>query len=326
MTQLQSYPGGSKGRVSRAGDRVSLGVASDEDLTIIDTWRAAHKAVLNTFQAVLRSRTRATEVVVAQRHKRKNTIFNKLKRIPGMQLARMDDIAGCRLIFPGISELNKFRDRFLTAKFDHKQRNDPEKYNYISCPKSSGYRGIHDIYEYDVRSSEGSHLKGLLIEIQYRTRIQHAWATTVEVIGYITSSQPKFQTGDDRYHKIMALASEICARAHEDLNGPFPELSDADVCDEFVRMDRELNLIRTLKGLNQAKANAEDRKNVILVFGTLGELEMFSFRDSNMALQRLFEIEKSSPGKDVVLVRAESNEDVRFAYKNYFSDATEFIT
>jgi len=44
-----------------------------------------------------------------------------------------------------------------------------------------------------------------------------------------------------------------------------------------------------------------------------------------MALKKLFEIEKLSPEKDVVLVRAESNEDVRFAYKNYFSDATEFI-
>jgi len=323
---IQSYPGGSKGRVNKAGNNVSAGTATEEDLWIIEEWRSAHKAVLNTFQAILRSRTRSTDVVVAQRHKRKNTIFGKLKRFPDMQLARMDDIAGCRLIFPGLNELNKFRNRFLAANFDHKQRNDPEKYNYIKKPKSTGYRGIHDVYIYDVRSLEGARLKGLLIEIQYRTRIQHAWATTVEVIGYITSSQPKFQAGDGRYIEIMALASEILARAHESLAGPLPQLSDDELCKRFLALDSDLRLTRTLKGLNQAKTKTEEeRKNIILVFGKLGELEMHSYRESNMALKKLFEIEKLSPEKDVVLVRAESNEDVRFAYKNYFSDATEFI-
>jgi len=326
MSLTPNYPGGSKSRVNRAGENVSSGTATEDDLIVIDTWRAAHKAVLNTFQAILRSRTRTTEeVVVAQRHKRKNTIFNKLKRLHGMQLARMDDIAGCRLIFPGIDELHKFRNRFLSANFDHKRRNEPEKYNYIARPKLSGYRGIHDVYEYDVRSNEGINLKGLLIEIQYRTRIQHAWATTVEVIGYITSSQPKFQTGDDRYHKIMAMASEILARAHEGKTGPYPDMKDSEICCAFSEMDRGLKLLQTLRGLNQARAETKERKNIILVFGKLGELEMHSFRDSNLAMQKLFEIEKESPEKDAVLVRAESNADVRFAYKNYFSDATEFI-
>ena len=103
------YPGGSKSRVSRAGNAVRQGAATAEDLAVIDTWREAHRAVLNTFQAILRTRTRGTKVVVAQRHKRKKTIFDKLQRLPRMELARMDDIAGCRLIFPTIEDLYKFR-------------------------------------------------------------------------------------------------------------------------------------------------------------------------------------------------------------------------
>lgn len=103
------FPGGSKGRVNKAGDRVSEGTHKEEDLEIIDEWRSAHKAVLNTFQASLRMRTQHTEVVVAQRHKRKNTIFDKLIRYPGMKLSRMDDVAGCRLIFPDIQSLQSFR-------------------------------------------------------------------------------------------------------------------------------------------------------------------------------------------------------------------------
>jgi putative GTP pyrophosphokinase len=121
------------------------------------------------------------------------TIFDKPNRLPGMQLARMDDVAGCRLIFRSIKDLYAFRARFHKAKFNHKLRNDPDKYDYIKNPKQTGYRGIHDVYEYIVNSEAGKALAGLYIEIQYRTLVQHAWATAVEVIGFITQSQPKFQ-------------------------------------------------------------------------------------------------------------------------------------
>ena len=98
--QNANFPGGSKSKVNKAGDRVRLGLQTADDLAVIDTWRAAHRAVLNTFQAILRNRTRSTHVNVAQRHKTKRTIFDKLNRLPKMELSRMDDIAGCRLIFP----------------------------------------------------------------------------------------------------------------------------------------------------------------------------------------------------------------------------------
>jgi hypothetical protein len=39
----------------------------------------------------------------------------------------------------------------------------------------------------------------------------------------------------------------------------------------------------------------------------------------------LFKHEKESPGRDVVLVRAGTSEEVRIAFRNYFTDAREFI-
>ena len=39
----------------------------------------------------------------------------------------------------------------------------------------------------------------------------------------------------------------------------------------------------------------------------------------------LFDLEEEHPGTDVVLVRAESSEEIRLAFKNYFSDATDFV-
>lgn len=319
------FPGGSKSRVTRAGEHIRRGTATSDDLLVVEEWRAAHRGVLNTFQAILRNRTRGTKVSVAQRHKRKMTIFDKLNRIPGMQLVRMDDVAGCRLIFHSIDDLYAFRAKFHEARFNHKLRNDPDKYDYIKNPKLSGYRSIHDVYEYNVNSEAGKALAGLYIEIQYRTLVQHAWATAVEVVGFITKSQPKFQRGDNRYEQAMAWASELLARAHEGRKGPFPNASNKEVLGKFLSLDVELHLMQTLRGLNSAKSDVTDKRNTILIFSKEGELEIRNFRDATDALRELFELEKNMPDRDIVLVRADTSEEVHLAFRNYFSDAREFV-
>lgn len=318
------FPGGSKSRVNRAGDRIRTGDSSPTDLKVIDDWRAAHRGVLNTFQAILRNRTRGTNITVAQRHKRKRTIFDKLHRYPKMQLARMDDVAGCRLIFHDIEELYKFRAKFHQARFKHRRRNATDRYDYIKQPKPTGYRGIHDVYEYNVQSDVGKRLAGLYVEIQYRTLVQHAWATAVEVIGFITESQPKFERGDERYKEAMALASEILARAFENKSGPFPELDNRNVVERFLKLDRRLSLLDTLRGLNAADSEVL-AKNAILIFSDTQGLAIQAYRNSTEALRALFDLEKEHPERDIVLVKADTSDEVRLAFKNYFSDARDFI-
>src|SRR3546814_5777947 len=68
-------------RVTNAGERVRGGTATEEDLAVIDTWRAAHRNVINSFQGMLRNRTRGIEIIVAQRHKRKRTIRSEERRV-----------------------------------------------------------------------------------------------------------------------------------------------------------------------------------------------------------------------------------------------------
>ena len=325
-TTESTYPGGSKRRVTRAGEAVRNGRATADDLAVIDIWREAHRSVLNTFQAILRNRTRGRGVVVAQRHKRKRTIFDKLHRLPGMELARMDDIAGCRLIFGSIAELEAFRTKIHKARFNHKMRNKPTKYDYITNPKGTGYRGIHDVYEYDVNSDHGKDYKGLFVEIQYRTLVQHAWATAVELIGLITLSEPKFQRGDDRYEKLMALASEILARAHEKRDSCYPKLTDDQLVREFIDLDEEVGLLKMLSSVEASESDEDDAKgNIILMLSDSDKLDMEMYRDATEALRALFRHEEEKPGADVVLVRGASPGDVRTAFRNYFADATEFI-
>lgn len=247
-----------------------------------------------------------------------------------MQLARMDDVAGCRLIFPNAEDLYAFRHTLHGANFNHELKNQPDKYDYIKQPKPTGYRGIHDVYAYDVSSTHGKPYKGLLIELQYRTFFQHAWATAVEVVGLITESQPKFQEGDKRYETVLSLASEIIARTCEDANSCHADLEDAELTKQFLALDKDLGLMRMLRALNSANSEVTEKKNVILIFGEpkdgrMAPLEMKSYRDATDALRALFELEKQHIGKDIVLVRADTSDEVRIAFRNYFSDATEFI-
>ncbi len=322
---VSSYPGGSKNRVNKAGNNVRKKQPSAEDLSVIETWRAAHRAVLNTFQEGLRRRTRNTKIVVAQRHKRKSTIVGKLDRFPEMQLARMDDVAGFRLIFPSTKDLYVFRQKFHKARFNHRLRNEIDRYDYIKSPKKTGYRGIHDVYEYDVNSEAGRTLKGLLVEVQYRTFIQHSWATAVEVIGFITESQPKFEQGDYRYQNAMALGSEIIARSHEDSNGPFPEMENKILVNKFLGIEKELSLLKTLRSLRAVKEQATANRNAILIFSKSEKLEIRTYSLATEALRDLFKLEKEMPEHDIVLVKADKSEDIRLAFKNYFSDANDFV-
>lgn len=123
----------------------------------------------------------------------------------------------------------------------------------------------------------------------------------------------------------MALASEILARCFEGCYGPFPDLSNDELLKEFRSLDNELHLVRNFTGLNSAESEATENRNIILIFQPDGELETLSYRSESDALRELFRLEKESPSLDVVLVKADTTEEIRMAFRNYFSDAKEFV-
>jgi relA/spoT domain protein len=331
-------PWKSRTRLNKAGDAARKDQMTEDDKIIIERWRESHKAVLNTFQALLRKRVEklGMTITIATRHKRKNTIFDKLNRIKDMELSRMDDIAGCRLIFKSIQDLEKFReDMHSKSRFKHALVNEKDKYDYIKKPKSTGYRGIHDIYKYEANSEQGRKIKGLYVEIQYRTLVQHAWATTVEVIGQVTQNQPKFERGDPRHREAMSLASEILARAHENKTGPHSNKTNKEILDEFKKVDEEINIMKILKSLkaSQIKDILEKsirkevfyKKNMLLILSEEMELKIEQKLNSD-PLKRLFELERNMPNKDIVLVGSTAYNDVETAFRNYFLDTTDFLS
>jgi len=123
----------------------------------------------------------------------------------------------------------------------------------------------------------------------------------------------------------MAYASEILARVYEECNGPHPEMKDRELIKKFITMEKKLGLLNMLRGLNEINTEVSDKKNVILIFSDTGDLESKTYRSTTEALRALFELEIENPKYDIVLVKADTSEEVRFAFKNYFSDTKDFV-
>lgn len=326
--------GYSKAALDRAGNRIRDGESTADDIAMLENWRAAHLYVINTFQSSLRYRKRRAEVEVniAQRLKRQPTIIDKLTREPGMSLSRMHDIAGCRLIFPDDSGLHDFREGVLDSRAHHELVGDKYRYDYILSPKPSGYRGIHDVYKYDVGSVSGQPWNGLRIELQYRTIVQHAWATAVEISDIVNRSRLKFSEANREITRLFLLASEILARAHEKMPGFCESAQDKNIVDEFESLEGRIHAVSRLRGLTSSTFTnfARSSKLFILVNITHGPKagEFFSegFPDNNSAVTRYLELERQlGDTADVVLVGSGEQDAIKLAYTNYFSDASIFL-
>ncbi len=317
----------SRSAIDRAGDQIRIGQYNSTTEEVVENFRASHNYILNTFQANIRGRIKRTEITFAQRLKRKATIYDKLKRESTIRLSKMHDIAGCRLIFKDENQLRAFRKIFHTSRFNHVMQEDPNKYDYISNPKQSGYRGVHDVYSYRAYANAGKRWNGLNIEIQYRTSIQHAWATAVEIAGSITTNQPKFNRGQEIYKEFFKLSSELLARAYEQRKSCCPDLSMLELTTRLNEIEGQIGILGAFEGLNLATEQFPNAKYVILIYYTLERrLKAFPFSNAAVALNKYFEFEKQSDlFQDIVLVRADKTETIRNAFRNYFSDAKEFL-
>lgn len=321
-----AVPQYSANRASKAGDRISKNKEVPADWLVFENFRNSHSYILNTFRPTLINHISNKKMVVfAQRLKRKNTIIDKLKSGRAKDYGKMHDLAGCRLVFKTIAELEKYRKKLHGARFKHKRING-EKYNYIDNPKTTGYRGIHDVYSYCVSSKGGQVYNGLLIEIQYRTIVQHAWATAVEISDFLNKSRVKFEAGaDPKREQFFILASELLARHFEDLLGPQPQLEIEDIKQQLISLEHELNIIGGLKKLHKEKIDLPTSKNIVLHFGK-EKLTAKGFRSTTLALDYRDLLEGKYPEDDIVYVRGNNSNHIKSAFRNYFRDSKEFVS
>jgi putative GTP pyrophosphokinase len=208
-----------KGEVNRAGvllldlrDRVRRGgveaarAALDEDeleqaWAALTWWRSLHARPLSAVAANLRYHVDRSDarvgdrIQVTQRLKRLDTLIGKLAREQG-SVTQMQDIGGVRAVLPSLQHVSVLRRRLLKSWSIIRER------DYITEPKSSGYRALHLI----VRRN------GFPIEVQLRTIGQDVWANAVEETSRRIGVELKFGARHERLDQVFLSMAELIAQ------------------------------------------------------------------------------------------------------------------
>ena len=328
-----------KKQINKAGKTIIDQNASEEErmhaLEVIDNWRAAHAYPMHTFAINLKRQVAGIDgAVVVQRIKRLDTICGKLKRFPDMQLYRVQDLGGCRVILPSIEDIYRVKKQLETSRIRHEPKTPKD---YIQEPNpNTGYRSVHLIYKY--KSDKITDYNGLMIEIQLRTRLQHLWATAVETVGVFTGNGLKFNQGSDKWIELFKLFSALFALEEKT---PLPDGVPTDkleLLERILTIDKEINAIdkmRTIgiisKRIGHVKKKAENAYYVLELNRDAQKINIHVYpgalKGLDRATEKYNEIENSKGNHkvDVVLVAAESYEALVDAYPNYFSNIREFI-
>lgn len=300
---------------------------------VMDAWRASHAFPLNTIQMTLRRRASAIDnhSEIVQRLKRAPSVVAKLQRYPDMQLSRMQDLGGCRAIVDSVESVYAIRDAYGRSRDRHSLTNEKD---YIKEPQASGYRGIHLIYKYS--SDRVKSFNGHRIEIQLRTRVQHAWATAVEIAGIFVSKPLKSSIGPTEWLEFFKYVSSAFSLV-EGTQCLHAQLSKEEVIGKIMELDGSIDARRKLREFSAAhksiaQIKRKSHSHFILILDKSAQSTAIEAFDSfNKASDRYSELEQSdleneaNETKDVVLVAADSIESVTAAYPNYFADTKEFL-
>lgn len=316
--------------VNNAGDilsgRIVIGMSRDEALKVLENFRSIHTHPLNVFRILLqrKSKTISGDVLISQRLKRTPSIINKLKIQKNMSLSQMQDVGGLRAVVNNLSDVYGLKDmiRSSEAQVAFKSTLVKEK-DYIKEPKDSGYRSIHLVYKYEKNVASDRHCR---IEIQLRTKNQHAWATAVEVIGTYLRQPLKQSFGDK---KILDLFKEI-SKAFI-----FLEENKIDIPQfkKVISSVQDLKLRDLLRGFSLVteESNQKTGKYFLITLNFQQKtvsLKRFTEPKLDQANAEYSELEKkylNDKSVEVVLVSVDDMRNLQKLYPNYFLDTQEFL-
>ena len=318
--------------IRRSGDYL---ISGDFDIDkffeayeVLENWRSSHAYPIQSMLGYFRKK--AFEIdpssVVARRLKRTPSILSKLKREKGMKLDRMEDIGGCRIVVSSKKQVYETRDAIVNGRTRNILRRERD---YIRTPKDSGYRGIHLVYRYNGQKDQYSKHA---IELQIRSKVQHSWATAVEVVGTFTAQGLKASQGHDSWLKFFKLASI----AFEEIeNKALAKNAKTKNRLELIKYIERLGVLHKLRAFAVSTRHlGNDKKNksdyfLLILEVDRSNIKVMRFPQGHIdsATKKYAELEKEfkdNTDKDVVLVSAESVHELKKAYPNYFADTTEF--
>jgi hypothetical protein len=336
-------PQSGRSRVNTAGDIISGRESAtqqfdlDTAYDVAGNWRSSHGYPLNVAWTQLTKRAREIDPksLTAKRIKRLPSIIAKLQREKDMQFARMHDLGGCRAILANVKHVDE-----LVALY---QKEPPQAYefvkpyDYIAKPKIDGYRSIHLVYKYQGESQQGA-FKTLRIEIQIRTRLQHAWATALEIVDAFTGQGLKSRGGEEPWRRFFLLVSAAMSIAEKCPVAPnAPEDIEA-LRSELMQLCQQLKITDIFEGLTtgmetaktmRLKRGQQTEAYILILNSQERATRTIRFATINAAESTLLELEKENVGKphiQVVMASANSMQALPKAYPNYYADTHAFLS
>lgn len=342
----------SRSRVDKAGQLLAAdadrsGAASPEEwnqaLAVINNWRSSHGYPLYMMGKTLLRRARKVDgkALVAQRLKRLDSISLKLRRFEKMRLSRMQDIGGCRAILSNADQVTELAKTYL----DSITKNPRSRMELIGCddyiyePKPDGYRSCHLIFKYRSASEQSSKYNGLRIEIQLRSRLQHAWATAVETVSTFTDQALKSGIGKDSWKRFFALMGTAIARQeYPGFDDDIP-LTKVELREELASLYESLQVKDLLMGYRETlKATKpgemekpyQEGQSLLILDMDKKRIQIRTFARDNVegASDMYLYFERKAlhnPSMQVVLVSVDSLSALKAAYPNYYLDTTVFL-
>ena len=304
------------GDIKRLGTRIveSEGEINSEDLALLQEFRTSFsKPLTDTFNKVITIKNSVRQsAIVAFRLKRISTIINKAIREPSMNLYRMGDIAGIRLILENDKEVYKALE-LIQEQFEQSGKIR----DYIESPKKIGYRGIH-IYIKDKDS-------GKRIEIQIRTSSHHNWSTLVEItdllyetrlkeLGY--DSNPKFS----EFHALMSSDKEL---TDDEADLVYEILEKYNFITDLSKLFRKNN-----KAVRNQWEQLHKKSKYFLIEASRTEVpNLKAYQNYEDAEKEYFKAYKENENTEIVLtaISNPSFKQICIAYANYILSYHTFI-
>ena len=244
--------------------------------------------------------------------KENTTIIDKVIRKPEMQLSRMWDIAGIRIIFGDEASASKMV-KLILENYDVRGK----VRDYFENPKKIGYRAYH-IYITEPTS-------GKVIEVQIRTRDSHNWATLVEITDVLYNTRLKEEGYENdvrlgRFHQLVSSKKEL---APEEANFLYKTLDKYDFISKLAETFRNNSSV-----VKKQWQETEARDKYFLIELSSDSIpKLTGYKDYAKAELDYFETYKRDEGALIVLtsIHKPSFEQISIAYANYILSYHEFI-
>lgn len=334
-------------QLNRLGDTLRDPKSVDYHYAVeeISDWRALHEAPLQTLSGSLRNKLRKLvasdeyqldkDYVVSRRLKRMPSIEAKLRRFDNMQLSRIEDIGGLRVILKNMRHIRIFLADLEYYKgrskifFITRERNyiNPESEGEI---KLDGYKSYHQVYKCISNNPEQA---GLKIELQIRTILQHAWATAVETLGIIQKTPFKSGKGEESYKEFFRLVSVAFSHVENTyILEEYAKFTLREICKLILKLNNQLKVIEYLRTFSVTNKKLDESKYYFVmrldIDNRMVRISSFSKNEFEGAEQLYKEyesqVEVDKKNWEVVLISINDIKQLRTAYPNYFLDAKKF--